>query len=316
MPIARKSSSTLRADSRLRVIFVIGVAVSCVVPVAIAWACGPNRAIQTDRIEYSPGQTVRVTGANFDPGATVDVKLDGATVATTEVSSTGNINTSFSAPRAAGTYVLRSDGVNIHGQALEGTGNSQTITVKTPARSPSGSSPGTSPQPTPGATAPAPGRTSGGRAPSGSGGRSRTVSGGEQLQRAAAQRAAGRRAAANAGVNTTEGVINAQGTTSFAGSVPRATRAAVAAQADERRPGRAAERGSGKAARPSESSAASDAWSGLASAASPALTPGAAELGTRDGGSLLPWALLALGALALVGVGVAEVQRRRKAPVG
>ena len=316
MNIAGKSSSKPLAGSRLRVLSVIAVAASCVVPVAISWACGPNRAIQTDRVTYTPGQTVNVTGANFEPAADVDVKLNGTTVASTKVSPTGNISTSFPAPSTAGTHALRTDGVDIHGQALQGTGNTVTFTVAAPAQSPSGgrpgSSPGTAPQ-RPSTVAPAPGRTSGGRAPSGSGDTSRSVSGGEQLRREAA-----RRAPANAGINTTEGVIRAQWTTSFAGSVPRATRAAVAAQADGRRSARADDRGAGKTAVPSEGSAASDAWSGLGT--SSALVPGANDPGVSEetgGGSVLTWALalLGLGALVLAGLGVAEVQRRRKVPV-
>ena len=315
MKIAWKSSSKLRAGSRLPVFLVIAVAASCVVPVAISWACGPNRSIQTDRDDYSPGQTVHVTGANFEEGAEVEVKLNGTTVANATVSATGNISASFPAPSTAGTYALRTDGVDSRGQALAGAGNTITFTVTAPAQSPSGgrsgSSPATSPQ-RPTTVAPAPGRTSGGRARSGSGDTSRSVSGGEQLRREAAGRAP-----TNAGVNTTEGVIRAQGTTSFAGSVPRATRVAVAARADGRSPARAGERGSAKAAVPSEGTAASEGWSGLGK--SPSLVPGPTDPGVAEtgGGSGLTWALalLGIGALVLAGVGVAEVQRRRKVSV-
>ena len=318
MRTAGKSSAMLASGSRSRALLVLAVAAALLVPVAISWACGPNRSVQTDRVTYEPGKTVRVSGANFKEGATVDIKVDGRTVTTTQVSATGNISASFTAPTAPGTYVVTTDGIDPEtGQALAGTGNSMTFTVAAaPAQAPSrggpSSSPGTAPQ-RPSTVAPAPGRTSGGRAPSGSGDTSRSVSGGEQLRREAA-----RRAPANAGINTTEGVIRAQGTTSFAGSVPRATRAAVAAQADGRRSARAGDRGAGKTAVPSEGSAASDAWSGLGR--NPSLVPGSNDPGLSEetgGGSMLTWALalLGLGALVLAGLGVAEVQRRRKVPV-
>ena len=327
MTSAGKSSSKFRSRSRLRAFLVLAVAGALLVPVAISWACGPNRAVQLDRLTYSPGQTVQVSGANFEPQATVNIKLNGSTVTSTTVSGTGNISASFTAPTATGTHVVTTDGVDQNGQSLAGTGNAQTFEVVAPAQAPSGSgsgpgseagsgagsSPGTSPQ-SPGVTAPAPGTTSGGADRARGGDNSRSVSGGERVRRGPAAR----RAPANAGINTTEGVITTQGTTAFAGSVPRATRAAVAAQADGRRSARAGDRAPGKTAVPSEGSAASDAWSGLGT--SPALVPGPTDPGVSEetgGGSVLTWALalLGLGALVLAGLGVAEVQRRRKVPV-
>ena len=316
---AGKHPSRLSRGQRLRAFLVLAVATSLVVPVAISWACGPNRAIQLDRITYTPGQTVHVTGANFESGAAVTIKVNGSPAVQVNVNSTGNLSASFSAPSSPGTHVVTTDGVDANGQALAGTGNSVTLTVAAP-RTPAGggstgggSTPGTAPQ-RPGVAAPAPGRTSGGaNGRRARGGNSRSVSGGEQLRRAVA-----RRAPANAGINTTEGVITTRGgTTSFAGSVPRSTRVAVAARAA----GRDAKRGGAKAAarRPSERSASADLWSGIASSKNPSLMPGSGSVSSTGGGGsgvLLALALLGAGSLALVGVGVAEARRRRKATAG
>jgi hypothetical protein len=319
MKTAGTNPSRIGRGKRLRAFLVLAVATSLVVPVAISWACGPNRAIQLDRITYDPGQTVNVTGANFDAGAAVTIKVNGSPAVQVTVNSTGNINASFSAPSTPGTHVVTTDGVDANGQALAGTGNSVTLTVAAPrpaaggGSSGGGSTPGTTPQ-RPGVAAPAPGRTSGGATGRGRGDNSRSVSGGERLRRAAAGRAP-----ANAGINTTEGVITTRGgATSFAGSVPRSTRVAVAARAA----GRDAKRGGGAkaaAGRPSERSASADLWSGLASSKNPSLLPGsgsASSTGGAGSGLTLALALLGAGALGLVGLGVAEAKRRRKATAG
>ena len=311
------SSSRRGHGTRLRAFFVLAVATSLVIPVAISWACGPQRGIQLDRITYAPGATVHVTGANFEPGADVTINVDGNPATSTTVSSIGNINASFGAPASPGTYVVTTVGLDSKGQSLAGTGNAVTLTVAPPAPSGGGGgggggapNPGTSPQ-SPGATAPAPGRTSGGTTGRARGDNSRSVSGGERPRRAAA-----RRAPANAGINTTEGVITTPGgTTSFAGSVPRATRAAVAARADRRRA-----RGAGgqAAGLPSERSASADLWSGLASDKNPSLMPGSGSApppGGAGSGVTLALALLGAGVLALLGLAAAEAQRRRRASV-
>ena len=60
MKIAWKSSSKLRAGSRLPVFLVIAVAASCVVSVSISWAFGLNRSYQTDRDDNNHVQSVHV----------------------------------------------------------------------------------------------------------------------------------------------------------------------------------------------------------------------------------------------------------------
>lgn len=309
MSIADRSSPKPARGRRRRSLLVLAVAALVVVPAAISWACGPNRAIQLDRISYTPGQTVNVSGANFDVGASVDINVDGVGVTSTTVSGTGNISASFPAPSALGTHTVNTSGTDQNGQALAGTGNSVTFTVVAPSSSGGGgnpSSPGSSAGSGSGSGSSTPGTTSG-RTGSGAGDNSRSVPGGERFGRAGGGGGGG--GGANAGVNTTEGVIDTAGTTAFAGSVPRTTRAEVAARVT-------GDRGAASGARPSERSAAADLWSGLSSSNNPSLMSEADEPGDAGTGAGLVWALalLGAGALALLGLGAAEAQRRRKVP--
>jgi hypothetical protein len=295
---------------RRRALLVMAVAVMMIVPAAIAWACGPNRAVQLDRFAYPPGATVTVSGSNFEVGATIDILVNGGTVTSTTVSGAGNIFASFAAPSTPGSYTLTTAGVDSTGQALAGTGNAQTFSVAAaPTTSGGGGggnnpapSPGTSPKQTTGNSQVAPGSTSGRSGGSGGGANGRSVSSGEHVGRAAHP------------VNTTEGVITTAGTTAFAGSVTRQTRVAVATKAASKS-ARKHGASSTKAGTPSERSAGADLWSGVSSRGGASLIPPAAQ-STSGGGSgpALAFGLLAVGALMLGGLGVAEVRRRRKAP--
>ena len=311
--------------SRLRVVVALVVAGLLLVPAAISWACGPNRAIQLDRFTYCPRVCdVNVTGAEFKSGATVDIMVDGAIRATTTVSPTGNLSASFKAPASPGTYAVRTEGVDPDdAQALKGTGNTVMMTVAEEAPpAPAGGGP--APAPAPGANSPQRGspapsrRTTSGREGTGrAGDNNRSASGGEQLGRAPARDAAPAKggapasagAPADAGVNTTEGTTTTGGRTAFAGSVTQATRAGVAERA-------AKGASPGSAAGPSERSAEGDLWNGLTSQ-NPSLVPAdGAGVDAPDTAPGLAWGmgLLAAGLLALIGLGVAEVTRRRRAP--
>jgi len=312
--------SKVRAQRRRRALVLLAVAGLLLIPAAISWACGPNRAIELDKVTYGPDDAVEVSGANFDNGATVDIKVDGSTVVTTTVDGTGHIATSFRAPSSPGTYAVRTDGVNTWGQALEGTGNTRMLSVAAePGRAPGGGTgggrtPGTSGPETGSEEGAAPRRTSGADGKGGTGDNQRSATGGERIGRAPANGGVrtDARAPADSGVNTTEGAITTGGTTAFAGSVTQATRADVAERATGGGP-----TGGSPSPAPSERSAGADLWSGLGSGENPSLVPGNdAGLAAPDTGSGLAWGLLLLaaGLLALIALGVAEARRRRRAP--
>lgn len=309
-----------------RALFVLAVAALLVVPVAISWACGPNRAIQLDRFDYPPGATVTVTGANFFEGASVTITLNGAPVASTTASSGGNLSASFAAPTAAGSYTVGSQGTNPNtGQALEGSGGTQAFTVTAPRAPTTAPSTGGN-APTTGNKAPAPGATPGtqpgttrqngrnrtsGREPSRAGARERSGAG-RQPSRGGAGTGAGAGTGTGTGtgaVNTSEGVIKTAGRTAFAGSVTRKERATAAAGAKR-------ERGSTGRARPSNSTATADLWSGFASSKNPSLMPSTGDAGVPSArtstGVAAGLALLGVGLLALLGLGALVAAGRRQ----
>ena len=312
--LQRHTPGTSEVGTRRRTaLLILAVTSLLIVPAAISWACGPNRAVQLDRFDYGPGQSVTVSGANWIEGVSVTITLDGAPVASTTTSSTGNFSASFPAPTAPGTYTVVADGVDPNtGQSLPGGNTRQTFTVTAPqsAPSPSADPPSEGAAPTPGAPAPAPGTSGGGGKPGNAGDDSRTGNGGERRRPAG-----GRERRANSGggsaargrpVNTAEGLIQTAGTKAFAGSVTRQARVNAATRRSSR---------SAKAGRPSERSAGADLWSGFASSKSPSLMPDAGNgVPTADKGSGLAvgLGLLGTGFLALLGLGLAEAERRRR----
>lgn len=305
--------------TRRRALLVLAVAALIVVPAALSWACGPNRAIQLDRFNYPPGGTVTVTGANFFPDIPISIKMNGAPVASTTTSGSGNFSVSFAAPTAAGTYTIVADGVDPDtGNALPGTGSPQSFTVTAPSPAAGAPSSGGN-TPSTGNAAPAPGATPGTQpGATRQNGRNRT-SGRERSRPGAGERSgAGRqlsRSGAGTGtapVNTTEGVIQTAGRTAFAGSVTRKDRAAAARAKTEA--GSTATK-----ARPTTSTATADLWSGFASSKNPSLMPSTADSGVPAAGTstgvVAGLALLGVGLVALLGLGglVAAGRRRGRA---
>jgi len=143
-----------------------------------------------------------------------------------------------------------------------------------------------------------------------SGGNSRTVSGGERRS-GSSSGGGGERARSGAGapVNTSEGLIKSAGTTAFAGSVTRQARVKAVTGGPSR------SKSKGTSTRPSERSAGADLWSGLASGKNPSLIAGANEnrapSTAKGAGLAVALGLLGVGFLTLLGLGVAEAQRRR-----
>lgn len=133
---ALSASSRIAVNGRSRALIALAVAALVAIPAATAWACGPNRAVTLDKFSYSPGATVYVTGLNFPPGAHVTINVDGTAAATANVSDDGSFSTSFTAPRAAGTHVVTTEGTDQQGQPLPGTGNAVTFTVVAPSPGP------------------------------------------------------------------------------------------------------------------------------------------------------------------------------------
>lgn len=309
-----RAASEVGIARRRRALLVLAVTSLMVVPVAISWACGPNRGVQLDRHDYFPGQSVTISGANWIEGVNVQVTLNGNFVTGVTTNSTGNFSASFAAPSAAGSYTVVADGVDPStGNSLPGGNTRQTFTVtaRQAASSPGANAPGAAPRPR--GNSPAGGTTSGGVGNRGrSGGNSRTVSGGERRSSGGGERArsgAGAPSGAGGPVNASEeGLIKSAGATAFAGSVTRQARVKAATGGASRSKSKAA-------ARPSERSAAADLWSGLASGKNPSLAAGAndgqAPSTAKGAGLALALGLLGVGFLTLLGLGVAEAQRRR-----
>lgn len=293
-----------------------------VVPAAISWACGPNRAIQLSSYEVAPGSSVTLTGGNFYPDIDITIKVNGEVAGSGHTTSTGNLSAVFKAPTAPGTYSVHTDGIDPDtGQSLAGTGTPQSLVVKAPAPAPTTGGGGGS-TPSTGNGAPSPGTTTGsqpgssgqtgsnrtsGREPSRSGTRQRSTSGTDRGT-------SGTRAEGSVGANTTEGVIRSAGRTAFAGSVPRKDRAA-AAKAKAKGKVKAAT-GSVAEVRPTQGTATSDLWSGFASSKNPSLMPGAGDSGVPTAGTSTGvkagLALLGIGLVAALGLGGLAVAARRR----
>lgn len=327
MSASKNASRKVSTAGRRRALFALAVTALLVVPAALSWACGPNRAVQLDRFDYHPGDPVTVTGSNFEVGATVFVTVNGDQVAQGTASGTGNLTVTFNAPATPGTYTLATQGVDQNGQALAGTGGTQSFTVSpVPSTSGGGSGGGSTSAPSPGTTrAPAPGSTGaqpGATRQSGSNstsGRERSRAGAQQRSGATAPRgsAPSRSGGVSGGVNTTEGVIRTAGTTAFAGSVTRQDRVAAATKAKAKSKAKA---GSPAQADPAPGTATADLWSGFASAKNPSLMPSTGNSGVPAGGTgsgaTLGLALLGLGMVALLGLAglTAASRRRRRVP--
>jgi len=331
----RRHTSHPGAGTRRRrqTLVVLSLMAALLVPAAIAWACGPNRQMQCDRMTYAPGGTVSCSGVNFYENMDLTFRLDnGPQVGSVKTSPEGTFTFSFAAPGEPGAYTLVAEGFDEQGNYRPGLPARQSFEVAAPAPAQqqetggggSPQSPGAAPSP--GARNPAPGSDSptrqGRDGPSRSGdqGRARTESPAERNGGGQAERNGGGQGSPRSGngvsvpagggpVNTNEGVVDSGGQDVFTGSVTREERASTVDG------GPAASSESGGAA-PSEASAAGDLWSGFGSGANPSLLPGgndalSPEAETSPG---VTWGLglLGLGLLALMAtLAVAEARRRR-----
>ena len=308
-----KQASKASIARRRRALLALTVTALLVVPAALSWACGPNRAIQLDRFDYKPGDPITLTGANFEIGADVTVTVNGSPFGGGKADGAGNLRITFNAPSAPGSYTVATFGTDANGQALAGTGGTQSFTVSAaPTTSGGGggstSTPGTTRAPAPGgATGTQPGTTTRQTGSNSTSGRERARArerAGSTTGRAFAPSGSG----VTGAVNTTEGTIKTAGTTAFAGSVPRKVRAAAAKERTKA--------AVPSTAKPAPATATGDLWSGFASAKNPSLMPSAADSGVPAGGTgsgaALGLALLGLGALALLGLGGIAAAGRRK----
>ena len=308
-----------RVATRRRGLLVLTVAALLVVPVAISWACGPNRAIQLDRHTYAPSAPVTVTGANFFEDVDITFRLgDGTVVATTRTSAVGNLRVTFNAPATAGAYTVVAHGIDPDtGQALAGTGGRESFTVAAPApttNAPSGNTPSTGNTPAPGATTGTQPGTSRQTGRNRTSGRERAPAPGRERSGTGSQSApsGGGTGTAAGGVNTSDGVVQAGGRSAFAGSVTRQDRATAAEAKAKAKAGAA----SPSTASPSTSTAVADLWEGFASGKNPSLVPNASDSGAPAAGTssgvVAGLALLGVGLLGLLGLGGLIAAGRRK----
>lgn len=316
---------------RRHALIALTVMAALLLPAAVAWACGPNRQMQCDRMSYAPGGQVSCSGVNFYENMDLSFRLDnGGPVGSVTTSSEGTFTFSFAAPSAPGAYTLVAEGFDESGNPRPGLPARQSFEVAAPA--PARPAPGASPQaptpgavPTPGATPPAPGAGApapGTKAPRrpGTGRPNRGGDQGRSQSESPADSNGGRRGSPRSGnggsalpalpMNANEEVIENAGRQVFADSVTRADRASVA-------PGGKSSPSSGSSGlAPGEASATGDLWSGFGSSAKPSLVPSANDPLAPEAADArgVTWglALLGLGLLILmVTLGLAEASRRR-----
>lgn len=293
------------------------------VPVAIAFACNPQASLKLDKPSYSSGDRMGVSGAFFKPNVEITLTVDGGSPVTVQTAGNGFFATSVTAPSSPGSYTLSAIGYESDGSVTPGLPARVSFEVS-PAPSPApqageaptasqpgATQPGTS---APGARQPGAGRFAEPRVPGATPFRS-----GERSKSPAARQRSGARQRA-AVVNTGAGVIKqSSGAGVFAGSVPRAERAAAVASSGKPGAGRKAT-GDVKSAAPSERTALGDVWSGLASDSAPSLLPKATDAAPRSGGPglLFVWglALMGIALVALTAGLVGAGARRRRSRAG
>lgn len=251
---------------------------------AFAWACTANATISLSPDRGPVGTEVTVTGAQFQPGAPVEIRWGsetGEVVAQTSVDAKGDFRTSFAVPEypedEAYTVVALSRYTTPSGVEMTARAPKQFI-VTGPA-DPATTSVTTS---------------SAATTPAGGGATSATVAGGRGGTQAAVE------------TTGTRGDVFAVSDAAAGGT--GSTPAVVATGSDRRSP---------EPARGTAASATSDLVSGFASA-SPSLLPGLTSEPAASGSGapgLVPGiVLLATGLLALGGGVIAAEIRRRRAP--
>jgi len=310
---------------RRQTLIALSVMAALLLPAAIAWACGPNRQMQCDRMSYAPGGQVSCSGVNFYENMELSFRLDnGPSLGSVTTTPEGTFTFSFAAPGEPGAYTLVAEGFDENGNSRPGLPARQSFEVVAPA--PAQQSPGASPQ-APG-DAPAPGSpraanpTPGSNSPTRQGrgepnrggdqGRSRSESpaGGNGGRREPSRSGDGGSAPSRGPVNSNEGVIESAGQPVFAGSATREERASTTPG------GKSAPSSESSGSAPAEASATGDLWSGFGSSANPSLLPGVNDSLAPDADTApgVTWGLglLGLGLLLLLAtLSLAEARRRR-----
>ncbi len=80
------------------------------VPAAVAWACNPSPSMKTDKLSYTPGEQMTVSGRYFstrgNPTVTITTDPAGASATGVPVTSAGTFQTTLDAPEQPGLYTL------------------------------------------------------------------------------------------------------------------------------------------------------------------------------------------------------------------
>ena len=86
---------------------VVAAICALLVHAAVAWACTPQAAVATDKLSYTSGEQMTVSGRDFS-GTTVTITTDpaGASAGPVPVSSTGAFEARLDAPDQPGSYAL------------------------------------------------------------------------------------------------------------------------------------------------------------------------------------------------------------------
>jgi hypothetical protein len=324
--------SVAAADRRRASIVLVALAV-LLVPVAITWACGPNRAFQLSHSSCEPGCTMSASGSNYPAGSQLSLSLEpGGPLGSVTVPPSGSFSMSFSAPSSPGSYVVLLQGFDpATGDPVAGTPARQSFSITASVSQPAAPAQPQDPGPTADATpAPAAPGASAPSAPAQSGtpatppratapGTASATTSGRRSERPAARDGAGSdrggrgsgsgsAAAQPAAVAEPVGVVDRSGEQVFAGSISRSERTSGAKAA---RPA-----ASSATARPSERSVGAEVWSGFNPSDGPSLLPQAGAVDAPKTGAesalLYGVLMLAVGSLALVGgLAVAAARRRR-----